>query len=67
MRRAGPTLTILRKEADGRWRVARDANFVAAIELQAAQRHAGRAKRDPKVRTVSIDWIPGPPQSGVPE
>lgn len=26
--RAGHTLTILRKEADGRWRLARDANLV---------------------------------------
>jgi uncharacterized protein (TIGR02246 family) len=30
MHRAGYTLTILRKEADGKWRLARDANFVAA-------------------------------------
>jgi uncharacterized protein (TIGR02246 family) len=29
MRRAGYTLTILRKEADGRWRLARDANLLA--------------------------------------
>ena len=28
-RRAGYTLTILRKEADGRWRLARDANLLA--------------------------------------
>jgi uncharacterized protein (TIGR02246 family) len=28
-RRSGYTLTILRKEADGRWRLARDANLVA--------------------------------------
>ena len=27
-RRSGHTLTVLRKEADGRWRLARDANFV---------------------------------------
>ena len=27
-RRAGYTLTIVRKEADGRWRLARDANLV---------------------------------------
>jgi uncharacterized protein (TIGR02246 family) len=27
-RRAGYTLTILRKEADGRWRLARDANLL---------------------------------------
>ena len=27
--RAGYTLTILRKEADGRWRIARDANLVS--------------------------------------
>jgi uncharacterized protein (TIGR02246 family) len=32
MRRAGPTLTILRKEGDGRWRLARDANLVTAAE-----------------------------------
>jgi len=29
MRRAGYTLTILRKEADGRWVLARDANLLA--------------------------------------
>jgi uncharacterized protein (TIGR02246 family) len=28
MRRSGYTLTILRKEADGRWRLARDANLL---------------------------------------
>jgi uncharacterized protein (TIGR02246 family) len=28
-RRTGHTLTILRKEADGRWRLARDANLLA--------------------------------------
>ena len=28
MRRAGYTLTILRKEADGRWLLARDANLL---------------------------------------
>jgi uncharacterized protein (TIGR02246 family) len=28
VRRAGYTLTILRKEADGRWRIARDANLL---------------------------------------
>jgi uncharacterized protein (TIGR02246 family) len=28
-RRAGYTLTLLRKEADGRWRLARDANLLA--------------------------------------
>ena len=31
MRRAGYTLTILRKEADGRWRLARDANLLAPV------------------------------------
>ncbi|MGJ0424510.1 YybH family protein [Methylocystis sp.] len=30
LRRTGNTLTILRKEADGRWRLARDANLLAA-------------------------------------
>ncbi|QGM94269.1 SgcJ/EcaC family oxidoreductase [Methylocystis rosea] len=30
VRRSGYTLTILRKEADGRWRLARDANLLAA-------------------------------------
>jgi uncharacterized protein (TIGR02246 family) len=30
MRRSGYTLTILRKESDGNWRLARDANLVAA-------------------------------------
>ena len=29
VRRTGYTLTILRKEADGRWRLARDANLMA--------------------------------------
>jgi uncharacterized protein (TIGR02246 family) len=29
-RRGGYTLTLLRKEADGRWRLARDANVVVA-------------------------------------
>jgi uncharacterized protein (TIGR02246 family) len=29
VRRQGYTLTILRKEADGRWRLARDANLLA--------------------------------------
>jgi len=28
MRRSGYTLTILRKEADGKWRLARDANLL---------------------------------------
>ncbi|HTK13272.1 MAG TPA: SgcJ/EcaC family oxidoreductase [Xanthobacteraceae bacterium] len=28
-RRSGYTLTVLRKEADGRWRLARDANLLA--------------------------------------
>ena len=30
VRRAGYTLTLWRKEADGRWRLARDANLLAA-------------------------------------
>ncbi|MFL5195864.1 MAG: YybH family protein, partial [Microvirga sp.] len=30
-RRAGDTLTILRKEADGRWRLARDANLLTEV------------------------------------
>jgi uncharacterized protein (TIGR02246 family) len=30
VRRSGYTLTILRKEHDGRWRLARDANLLAA-------------------------------------
>jgi len=30
VRRAGHTLTLLRKEADGRWRLARDANLLTA-------------------------------------
>jgi uncharacterized protein (TIGR02246 family) len=29
VRRSGYTLTILRKEPDGRWRLARDANLLA--------------------------------------
>jgi uncharacterized protein (TIGR02246 family) len=32
MRRAGYTLTILRKEPDGQWRLARDANLLTAVE-----------------------------------
>jgi uncharacterized protein (TIGR02246 family) len=31
-RRSGYTLTILRKEPDGRWRLARDANLLAKVE-----------------------------------
>ncbi|MBZ9736533.1 hypothetical protein LB534_18365 [Mesorhizobium sp. CA18] len=30
VRRSGYTLTLLRKENDGRWRLARDANLLAA-------------------------------------
>ncbi|HUI97474.1 MAG TPA: SgcJ/EcaC family oxidoreductase [Xanthobacteraceae bacterium] len=32
LRRAGWTLTILRKGADGRWRLARDANLLAEVK-----------------------------------
>ena len=32
MRRSGYTLTILRKEPDGRWRLARDANMLAKVD-----------------------------------
>jgi uncharacterized protein (TIGR02246 family) len=32
MRRAGYTLTILRKGPDGRWRLARDANLLSKVE-----------------------------------
>ena len=32
VRRSGYTLTILRKERDGRWRLARDANLLTAEE-----------------------------------
>jgi uncharacterized protein (TIGR02246 family) len=32
VRRSGYTLTILRKESDGRWRLARDANLVTVKE-----------------------------------
>ncbi|MGH8782542.1 SgcJ/EcaC family oxidoreductase [Paraburkholderia sp.] len=32
VRRAGYTLTILRKEPDGRWLLARDANLMSVIE-----------------------------------
>lgn len=32
MHRSGYTLTILRKEADGRWRIARDANLLSTKE-----------------------------------
>jgi uncharacterized protein (TIGR02246 family) len=34
MRRAGYTLTILRKGQDGRWRLARDANLMTAVAQQ---------------------------------
>jgi uncharacterized protein (TIGR02246 family) len=32
VRRSGYTLTILRKESDGRWRIARDANLLTTKE-----------------------------------
>ena len=32
MRRAGYTLTVLRKGQDGRWRLARDANLLSKVE-----------------------------------
>ena len=32
VRRSGYTLTILRKEPDGRWRLARDANMLAKVD-----------------------------------
>jgi uncharacterized protein (TIGR02246 family) len=32
VRRAGYTLTILRKEADGKWRLARDANLLTELK-----------------------------------
>jgi ketosteroid isomerase-like protein len=32
VRRSGYTLTILRKESDGKWRLARDANSLTAQE-----------------------------------
>jgi len=32
IRRSGYTLSILRKESDGRWRLARDANLLSAIQ-----------------------------------
>jgi len=35
MRRAGYTLTILRKGPDGRWRLARDANLLTTLARQA--------------------------------
>jgi uncharacterized protein (TIGR02246 family) len=34
IRRAGYTLTILRKEADGKWLLARDANLVTEVKEQ---------------------------------
>ena len=34
VRRSGYTLTILRKEADGRWRLSRDANLMAVDRFQ---------------------------------
>ena len=33
VRRSGYTLSVLRREPDGRWRLARDANLVTADEL----------------------------------
>jgi uncharacterized protein (TIGR02246 family) len=36
VKQAGYTLTILRKEADGRWRVVRDANLLSAESAPAA-------------------------------
>jgi uncharacterized protein (TIGR02246 family) len=35
VRRSGYTLTILRKESDGRWRLARDANLLTEAKLDA--------------------------------
>ncbi|MBS0219492.1 MAG: SgcJ/EcaC family oxidoreductase [Proteobacteria bacterium] len=35
IRRSGYTLTLLRKESDGRWRLARDANLVSSSRLEA--------------------------------
>jgi uncharacterized protein (TIGR02246 family) len=32
LHRSGYTLTILRKESDGRWRIARDANMLTTME-----------------------------------
>jgi uncharacterized protein (TIGR02246 family) len=32
VRRSGYTLTIMRKERDGRWRLARDANLLVEVE-----------------------------------
>ncbi len=32
MRRSGYTLTVLRREPDGRWRLARDANMLSKVE-----------------------------------
>lgn len=34
VRRSGYTLTILRKESDGRWRVARDANLLTVQQVR---------------------------------
>ena len=34
MKRAGYTLTILRKEADGRWLLTRDANLLAEVKAE---------------------------------
>lgn len=36
VRRQGRTLTILRKEVDGRWRLARDANLVMPVPPESA-------------------------------
>lgn len=36
MRRSGHTLTILRQDADGRWRLTRDANLLAPVREAAA-------------------------------
>jgi uncharacterized protein (TIGR02246 family) len=52
MRRSGYTLSILRKDADGRWRLARDANLLTADTGQPAltDSMALRGEESPKAR-----------------
>ena len=44
MHRAGYTLSILRKDPDGRWRLARDANLVTAVPQRNIGSGSGRAQ-----------------------
>src|SRR5262245_51909321 len=54
VRRSGYTLTILRKESDGRWRLARDANLLGTLCRSACCHVAARGAR-PAVRADAAD------------